>query len=306
MDMIAFVFPGQGVQQPGMGGDLLCYPVVGRCFEEAADALGYDVSVLCREEGADRLHETRWVQPGLFTLETAIARLVMEETGKKPAMAAGLSLGEYAALAIAGAFTFADAVKLVALRGELMEQAGKGKGTMAAVLGLNRETVDKAVEAGRTAGPVWTCNVNAPGQLVIGGSFEGVEAASAAAKDMGARRVIPLAVAGPFHTPILTEAADALYEALHQVDIKPCAIPVYANATAMPHGDPDTVRKTLSAHITHPVLWMDAVEAMADAGCAQWWEIGPGRTVSGLIQKIIKGADTRAVGDAASYKKAVE
>ena len=306
MDMIAFVFPGQGVQHPGMGEDLLNYPVVSRCFEEAADALGYDVSVLCREEGAEKLNETRWVQPGLFTLETAIARLVMAETGVKPAMAAGLSLGEYAALTIAGAFDFADAVRLVALRGELMEQAGKGKGTMAAVLGLDRDTVEKAVESGRTTGPVWVCNVNAPGQMVIGGSHEGVEAASDAAKELGARRVMPLSVAGPFHTPYLQEAADSLLGALMEVAVRPCAIPVYANVTGKPHGHPDSIRRTLSEHVTHPVLWMDCVQAMASAGCSRWYEIGPGRTVSGLIKKIVKGAETQVVNDAASYQKVVE
>lgn len=306
MDMTAFVFPGQGVQHPGMGGDLFGYATVCRTFEEAADTLGYDVSVLCREEGADKLSETCWVQPGLFTLEVAIARLVMEETGVRPAMAAGLSLGEYAALTIAGAFDFADAVKLVALRGELMEQAGKGKGTMAAVLGLDRDTVERAVETGRTAGPVWVCNVNAPGQLVISGSCEGVKAAAAAAKELGARRVMPLNVAGPFHTPFLQAAADALYEALTGVEIKPCAILVYANVTGNPHGNPDAIRKALSQHVTHPVLWVDAVEAMAASGCSRWWEIGPGRTVGGLIQKIIGEAETYAIGDQASLTKVVE
>jgi len=306
MDRVAFVFPGQGAQHPGMGEDLLAYPVIKRCFEEAADALGYDVSVLCREEGAEKLKETRWVQPGLFALETAVARLVMEEAGIKPAMAAGLSLGEYAALTIAGAFDFADAVRLVALRGELMERAGKGKGTMAAILGLDRETVEKAVESGRQAGPVWVCNVNAPVQLVIGGSDQGVKTASEAAKELGARRVMPLSVAGPFHTSYLQEAEEGLYKALKEVDVKPCAIPVYANVTGKPHGDPDNIRRTLAEHVTHPVLWMDCVEAMADAGCDQWYEIGPGRTVSGLIKKTIKGADTHTVNDAASYGKVVE
>ena len=306
MDMIAFVFPGQGVQKPRMGEELLTYPVVSRCFEEAADALGYDVSVLCHEEGAEKLAETRWVQPGLFTLETAIARLVMAETDIKPAMAAGLSLGEYAALTIAGAFDFAEAVKLVALRGELMEQAGKGKGTMAAVMGLDRDTMEQAVESGRQAGPVWVCNVNAPAQLVISGSFEGGEAASAAAKELGARRVKALTVAGPFHTPYLQEAADGLYDALTRADINPCAIPVYANVTGKPHGNADAIRRTLADHVTHPVLWMDCVKAMAAAGCTRYYEMGPGKTVSGLIKKIIQGADTRVVNDAASYGKVVE
>ena len=306
MDMIAFVFPGQGAQHPRMGEELLDYPVISRCYEEAAEALGYDVSILCKEEGADKLNETRWVQPGLFTLEVAIARLVMEEAGVKPAMAAGLSLGEYAALTIAGVFNFSDAVRLVALRGELMEQAGQGKGTMAAVLGLDQDTVEKAVEAGRHAGAVWVCNSNAPGQLVISGSYEGVEAASAAAKELGARRVMPLSVAGPFHTPYLQEAEERLYESLTQADIKPCAIPVYANVTGKPHGNPDIIRKTLSEHVTHPVRWVDCVEAMADAGCSRWYELGPGRTVSGLIKKIIEGAETQVVNDAASYGKVVE
>jgi [acyl-carrier-protein] S-malonyltransferase len=305
-DMIAFVFPGQGAHYPGMGEDLLGYPVVRNCFEEAGEALGYDVSVLCHEEGAEKLKETRWVQPGLFTLETAIARLVMAETGVKPAMAAGLSLGEYAALTIAGAFDFTDAVRLVALRGELMEQAGQGKGSMAAVLGLDRDTVENAVESGRAAGPVWVCNVNAPGQLVIGGSYEGVEVASGAAKELGARRVMPLSVAGPFHTSYLQEAADQLYEALKKVDVNPCTIPVYANVTGKPHEDADSIRKTLSEHVTHPVLWMDCVKAMAVAGCTKWYEMGPGKTVSGLIKKIIKGADTHTINGAASYRKAVE
>jgi [acyl-carrier-protein] S-malonyltransferase len=306
MDRIAFVFPGQGAQHPRMGEDLLGYPAVSRCFEEAADALGYDVSVLCREEGADKLNETRWVQPGLFTLEVAIARLVIAEAGINPAMAAGLSLGEYAALTVAGAFAFADAVRLVALRGDLMERAGRGKGGMAAVLGLDKDAVEQAVEAGREAGPVWVCNDNAPGQLVISGSFEGLEAAGAAAKALGARRVTPLSVAGPFHTPYLQEAAEELFEALKETDIKKCSLPVYANVTGKPHGDPDSIRRTLAEHVTHPVRWVDCVRAMADAGCARWYELGPGRTLSGLIQKIIKGADTQSVHDAASYQKVVE
>lgn len=306
MDMIAFVFPGQGVQKPGMGEDLLTYPVVSRCFEEAAEALGYDVSVLCQEEGAEKLAETRWVQPALFTLETAIARLVMAEAGVNPAMAAGLSLGEYAALTVAEAFDFADAVRLVALRGELMERAGRGKGSMAAILGLDRDTVENAVESGRATGPVWVCNVNAPVQMVIGGSCEGVEAASGAAKEMGARRVKPLKVAGPFHTSYLQEAADRLWEALKGVAINPCAIPVYANVTGKPHGDADAIRRTLAEHVTHPVLWMDCVEAMASTGCTRYYEMGPGKTVSGLIKKIIQGADTYVINDAASYRKVVE
>jgi [acyl-carrier-protein] S-malonyltransferase len=297
--VIAFVFPGQGAQAMGMGVQLARdVPAARRVFEEASAAISLDLLALCRDGPETRLRETENTQPALVTVGCAVAAALAEH-GVSPAVAAGLSLGEYAALVTAGSLHLADAVRVVRHRGRFMQEAATGLETaMAAVLGLPAEV---AVEiCAQTPGLVEAANFNAPGQVVIAGEAAAVEAAAARLRAAGARRVIPLDVSAPFHTSLMRPAADRLAGVLRDVTMRRARIPVIANLTARPVWEPEEIRRQLVEQVASPVRWEQSVRTMWDLGARIFVEAGPGTTLAGLIRRTAPDATVVSIQDSAT------
>lgn len=286
MSTIAFVFPGQGSQYVGMGKDLNEQSSTAQELFRQADAiLNVPLSRLCFEGPEEELRQTKNTQPAIFLHSTALA---MSYRGPRGAMAAGHSLGEYSALVYAGALTWEDGLRLVRLRGELMQQAGADRpGTMAAIIGLDPKTVVDACEKASEAGVVQAANFNSPGQIVISGSVPGVRRAMELAKERGAKLVKELPVSGAFHSPLMESAQEGLKEALENTPIRDASIPVYTNVTAQPVRDADGIRRLLLRQLTSPVRWEESVVAMAADGASTFVEIGPGKVLQGLIKRIL-------------------
>ena len=299
----ALLFPGQGAQSVGMGKEMAeAFPEARARFEEADSLLGYSLSGLCWEGPAEELTRTEYCQPALYvTSMAALAALESEiqrgQTleGLTPTAAAGLSLGEYTALAAAGAFSFADGLKLVRLRGQAMEEAARARpGTMASVLGLELELL-QAVCA-ETGAQV--ANLNSPGQVVISGTAEAVIAASAKAKERGAKRVIPLEVGGAFHSRLMEPAGLRLQQALQSLPVQPPRYPVASNVTGAYHGEAGQIRQLLVRQLTEPVQWVACVRTMADKGIKTYVEAGSGTVLKGLVRKIDPEAAVHSAGTA--------
>ena len=295
MGTTALLFAGQGAQTVGMGKDIAeAWDVARGVFDMADEALSFDLTRIMFEGPAEELNSTENAQPAVLAMGIACLR-VLEAEGKTPetAMAAGLSLGEYGALVAAGALGDRDALRLVRRRGELMRDAGiANPGTMASVLGLSRQLTAEACREASALGVVAPANYNSPGQIVISGMHEAVGKASELCKAKGAKRVVPLKVSGAFHTPLMQPAADGLAEALSGVEIKPCAFPVIANATAGPVAQPDEIRARLLEQLTGPVLFEDSIQKMVADGVTRFVELGPGKVLSGLIRRIDRGVET--------------
>jgi len=284
----AGVFPGQGSQAVGMGRDLSeQYPIVRDTFAEADDVLGFALSTICFDGPADELKRTSIAQPALVTMSTAYWR-VLGERGFSCGVVAGHSLGEYSALVAAGALTFPDALRLVRQRGQLMESAAANHpGGMAAVIGLGDEDVVALCEEIRAEhGVLSPANFNAPGQVVVSGESAAVAAVRAAAKARGGK-AIPLAVSGPFHSPLIQEAADAFVDILNAVSISTPVMPIVSNITAQPTTDPAVIREALAKQITGSVQWVRRLYAMRDMGVQRFVEIGPGNVLTGLVQRTL-------------------
>lgn len=291
--MLAFTFPGQGSQKPGMGAPWQQQPsweLVG----EASEIAGRDVARLLLEADADELRNTRNAQ--LVTFVTSLVVLdAVERVGIAPAVVAGHSLGEYTALTATGALSFEDGVRIVTARGEAMQRAAEARpGTMAAILGLADDDADAACR--RADGDVWVANFNAPGQVVIAGSVEAVEAASAAAKDLGAKRVMALQVGGAFHTQFMAPARDELRKAVEQATIRDPEIPVLANIDARPHQSAQEWSSLLSAQLSSPVRWRQTVQRMVADGVDTFIELGPGGILTGMAKRIAPDRRGIAVG----------
>lgn len=290
MGKTAFLFPGQGSQKAGMGKDFYeTYEISRKIYDDASEWLGLDMKELCFE-GNDRLDQTQYTQAALVTTCLAMEK-VLEAAGVRPDVTAGLSLGEYCAIEAAGAMSVKDAVTAVRTRGILMEQAvPAGQGGMAAVLGLSPETVN--AELGFAGNPdrqirgVTVANYNCPGQIVITGMADALPEASERLKAAGAKRVVPLNVSGPFHSPMLIPAGEKLEQVLKSVDIQPLRIPYVANATAEYVTDENKIRELLKIQISSSVRWQQSVEAMIADGVDTFVEIGPGRTLAGFLKKI--------------------
>jgi len=305
MATTAFLFPGQGSQSVGMGADLYEASDVARArFDAANDQLGFALTDLMFgsvEEAEAQLKETENTQPALYVHSLA-AMAVLEERGVAPAMTAGHSLGEYSALAAAGAISFDDGLRVVRIRGELMATAGEQRpGTMAAIIGLDDETVEQACDEARTAGPgvVQPANFNAPGQIVISGDEDAVKRAMEGAQAHGARRVIPLPVSGAFHSPLMDYAREGLGKALEALTIEEPRCPVYLNVTAAPTKDPDEIRQRLLQQLLSPVRWAQTLRAMHRDGAMRFVEVGAGRVLSGLVRRTLdRNVDTLQAGTA--------
>ena len=304
--MIAFVFPGQGSQRVGMGHALTAeYPEARQTFEQADAALGLKLSTLCFEGPVEKLTLTEYLQPALVTVATATAR-VLTARGLTPAFLAGHSLGEYSAHVAAGTLAFGDAVRTVRNRGRYMQEAVPvGVGAMAAVMGLDEETLAQACKDAAEGEVVSPANLNAPGQIVIAGHSEAVQRAGARAKALGARRVVALAVSAPFHCALMQPAEKRLAPELRSLVVSDPSTPVVANVDAEPKRDAASAIDALVSQVTAPVRWEQVVRRLASEGVDTYLEVGAGSVLSGLIRRIDRSARVLAVSDPESVDEAV-
>ncbi|WP_210451915.1 ACP S-malonyltransferase [Pantoea ananatis] len=307
MTQFAFVFPGQGSQTVGMLAVLAAaYPAVEATFREASDVLGYDLWQLVSQGPAEELNKTWQTQPALLAASVAIYRVWQQQGGQQPALMAGHSLGEYSALVCAGVLNFADAIKLVELRGKLMQEAvPEGTGAMQAIIGLDDAAIAKACEESAQGQVVSPVNFNSPGQVVIAGNKEAVERAGAACKAAGAKRALPLPVSVPSHCALMKPAADKLALTLENITFNAPAVPVINNVDVKAETDADAIRHALIRQLYSPVRWTESVEAMAAQGVTQLIEMGPGKVLTGLTKRIVDGLSAAAVNDTASLTAAL-
>ncbi|HCL79418.1 MAG TPA: [acyl-carrier-protein] S-malonyltransferase [Synergistaceae bacterium] len=296
----AMIYPGQGSQVVGMGRDIFdAFAVARDVFFRADEALGFALSKVIFEGPEEELKRTAITQPALLTTSIALQTALEEVLGAPPAPAylAGHSLGEYTALVAGGALSFEDGVRLVHLRGTLMQEAvPEGEGAMAAILGLDGETVARVCEEAAPAGECQPANFNCPGQVVISGKTDFVESAMALAKERGAKRAVPLNVSAPFHSSLMRPVADKLLAAFDRCTWSAPAVPVVSNAWARPVSEVQEIQRALFDQTFMPVLWDDSVNVMADRGVDTFFEVGPGTVLSGLVRKCRKGLLVQACG----------
>lgn len=292
MAKIAFLFPGQGAQQVGMGQQLIEKCAAARdLFQQANDILGYDLAKLCFEGPADELDTTVRSQPALFTAGLAALEALREESPDivlSCEMCAGLSLGEYTALVFAGVMRFEDGLRVVAQRGAAMQAAADATPSgMVSVLGLDLLEVQSLCDKARGEGILEVANHLCPGNIVVSGTNDACERAADLAQEMGAMKAVPLAVAGAFHTDIMRPADEALAAALADVELSAPKIPVISNVDAKPHDDPEEIRQLLIRQILSPVQWEGSMRALLDQGCDEFYEIGaPKSVLRGLLRRI--------------------
>lgn len=294
MDKIAFLFPGQGAQQVGMCREICeALPAARELFERANDVLGYDLAQICFEGPEDRLNSTVVSQPALYVSSFLALEKLRDESPQlidHCQAAAGLSLGEYTAIAFAGGFSFEDGLKLVQRRGEAMQAAAdETPSGMVSVLGLDRNQVAEVCDAARQEGEILQiANLLCPGNTAVSGHQESCNHVAGVAESAGAMKSIPLAVAGAFHTSIMESAVIKLESALAEVEIQPSRIPVYSNVDAKPHTEPDEFRELLVRQVCSPVLWHDSIQQLLDDDFNEFFEVGYGRVLRGLMKRIAR------------------
>lgn len=287
---IAFAFPGQGSQYVGMGKDIYeHYPVAKEVFQQASDALGYDVAKLCFNGPVEELNRTFRTQPCILTVSSAL-NSVLKEKGIQPSVVAGHSLGEYSALVAAEVISLKDSVSLTEKRGRFMQEAvPEGKGLMAAILGLEREKVDEICNS-LISGYAAAANYNCPGQIVIAGEKNAVEEAIELCKSAGAKRAIALAVSVPSHCKLMTGASEKLGELLGTIELKDPFIPLVNNADAKFLKTAEEIKPSLIRQLNSPLLWEDSIKAIYASGIDTFIEVGPGKVLTGLIKRIVPEA----------------
>jgi len=305
---LAFVFPGQGSQSPGMLGDLAARePIVRETFAEASEGAGVDLWALSQEGPDEQLNRTEFTQPALLAAGVAVWRAWQQLGGARPALLAGHSLGEYSALVAAGALSLGDGARLVRLRGQLMQEAAPaGTGAMAAVLGAEDALVLEVCEQASGDGVVVPANFNSPGQVVIGGHAAAVDRALALLAERGVRKAVKLAVSVPSHTPLMRDAADRLGEAMQSIAWQAPALPVVQNVDAAVHADVAAIRDALVRQLYLPVQWTGCVQALAARGATRIAECGPGKVLAGLVKRIDKSLDARAIGAPQDFDSAMQ
>ena len=303
---LGFLFPGQGAQVVGMVGDIAAVePAVSERFEEASDAVGFDLGDVVENGPADRLNQTEVTQPALLTSGVALLDVWRRRGGAEPEVVAGHSLGEYSALVAAGSLEFASAVVLVHERGKLMQGAvPAGRGGMAAILGLDDEVVQGCCQA--IEGTVTPANYNASGQVVIAGAADAVAAAIDACKARGARRAVPLDVSVPSHCVLMAPASEPLAELLSNADIRDSRIPVVQNYSAAAAIDGAAIRDNLLRQLVSPVRWSESVGNMAHSGTEVFVECGPGNVLAGLARRIDRSLSVHGIGNLEGLESALE
>jgi [acyl-carrier-protein] S-malonyltransferase len=306
--MKAIVFPGQGSQSVGMLADLHEQnEVVQNTFKEASDALGYDMWALVSEDADNKLNQTEFTQPALLTASVAVWRAYKANGGENPDFLAGHSLGEYSALVCADVISLADAVKLVEMRGQFMQQAvPAGTGAMAAIIGLEDDVIAKACEDAAQGEVVSPVNFNSPGQIVIAGNKDAVERAMVLCKEAGAKRALPLPVSVPSHCALMKPAADKLSEQLQAITFNTPAIKVVNNVDVTVESDADKIKEALIRQLYSPVRWTETVQFFASQGVTESFEFGPGKVLSGLVKRIDKSVSCQSIGDASGLSSLFE
>ena len=303
MKKFAMVFPGQGSQTVGMLAELAGdYPIVQETFKQASEVLGYDLWQLVQEGPAEELNKTWQTQPALLTASVAVYRVWQQKYPElKPEVMAGHSLGEYSALVCAGVLDFQDAVKLVELRGKLMQQAvPEGTGAMYAIIGLDNDAIINACKQAEQGEVVSAVNFNSPGQVVIAGAKAAVERAAALCKEAGAKRALPLAVSVPSHCALMKPAADQLSVSLESITLKEAGVSVLNNVDVKNEIEADAIRNALVRQLYSPVRWTETVEKMAQNGVEVLVEIGPGKVLNGLTKRIVDSLQAVSVNDVKS------
>lgn len=304
---IAFLFPGQGSQQVGMGRELAeRYPIARQVFDEADAALGYALSVVCWEGPEEKLKMTEITQPAILTVSVAAWR-VLAERGVSPALVAGHSLGEYSAHVTAGTLTFADAVRTVRNRGHYMQEAvPAGEGAMAAILGMPLEAVQQVCGEAAQGGVVEPANINSPEQIVISGSKAAVERAAELAKQRGAKRAVMLPVSAPFHCSLMRGAQERLAADLRALEFSKARVPVVNNVDAAVTTAAEPARDALIRQVTGAVQWVRSVQELIAQGAGTFIEVGPGKVLCGLLRQIDRSQASMNVEDEASLQKTLE
>ena len=309
MKKFAMVFPGQGSQTVGMLAELAGdYPIVQETFKQASEVLGYDLWQLVQEGPAEELNKTWQTQPALLTASVAVYRVWQQKYPElKPEVMAGHSLGEYSALVCAGVLDFQDAVKLVELRGKLMQQAvPEGTGAMYAIIGLDNDAIINACKQAEQGEVVSAVNFNSPGQVVIAGAKAAVERAAALCKEAGAKRALPLAVSVPSHCALMKSAADQLSVSLESITLKAPVVAVLNNVDVKAETDAVAIRNALVRQLYSPVRWTETVEKMAQNGVEVLVEIGSGKVLNGLTKRIVDSLQAVSVNDVKSLDSVEE
>jgi [acyl-carrier-protein] S-malonyltransferase len=304
---LAFVFPGQGSQSVGMLAELAeLHPVVAETFREASDGAGVDLWALSQQGPEEQLNRTEYTQPALLAAGIAVWRAWRQHGGARPTVLAGHSLGEYTALVAAGALSLHDAARLVRIRGQLMQDASPpGSGAMAAVLGADDALVQRICEQASQLRIVVPANFNSPGQVVIGGDAAAVDHALALLAEAGVRKTVKLAVSVPSHTPLMREAANRLSETMAGLAWNEPEIPVVQNVDAEVHQGVQSIRDALVRQLYLPVQWTACVQALAERGAVRIAECGPGKVLAGLVKRIDKSLDARAIGGVGDFEAAL-